>query len=267
MTVAASAAELRAERARLDEKTGRPPQRLAFADFHTHTRHSRDSRLTEERLLRLAIQRGLTHICVTDHNTTDGATAVRDRARALGLDDHIMVICGEEVSTADGEMVGIFLERTIPRGLSGGGTADEIHAQGGLVSIPHPYDPFRVHHMTEGPMRALAELGKIDAVEVFNSRVTFQRHNVAAAEFAATYGIPGIACSDSHSAIEVAMSFNALPAFDTAAELKAALADNDWHGGRSTVLIHLTTRYAVLRNRLDRWRGRRSGLASAGADR
>lgn len=266
MTAAASAAELPAARAKLSEDTGAPPPKLAFADFHAHTRFSRDSRLTEDALLHAAVQRGLTHICVTDHNTVDGAIAVRDRAREMGLDDRITVIVGEEVSTADGEMIGIFLERTIPRGLSANATADEIHAQGGLVSIPHPYDPFRVHHMTEGPMRTLAEQAKIDAIEIFNSRVTFQRHNLAAAEFAARYGIPGIACSDSHSALEVAMSFNALPAFTTAAELRAALSENDWHGSRSTVLIHLTTRWAVLRNRLDRWRSR-DRRASTAADR
>ena len=107
----------------------------------------------------------------------------------------------------------------------------------------------------------LAEAGKIDAIEVFNSRVTFARHNEQAALLAARYGIPAIACSDSHSGLEVAMSFNALPAFATADELRAALRENEWHGSRSTALIHLSTRWAVwskaARRRLARARGRR----------
>ena len=94
----------------------------------------------------------------------------------------------------------------------------------------------------------LADAGKIDMVEVFNSRVTFQRHNQEAADFAAEYEIPGIAASDSHSSFEIAMSFNALPVFDSAEELQAGLGENEWHGSRSTVLIHLTTRYAVWSN-------------------
>ena len=61
-------------------------------------------------------------------------------------------------------------------------------------------------------------------LEVFNSRVTLQRHNQEAAELAARYGIPGSPARDSHSAFEVAMSFNALPAFETADELRAAPA-------------------------------------------
>jgi len=233
------------------EATGKGPERaLAFADFHIHTRTSRDSVLTEEKFARTAVERGLTHVAVTNHNNVEGAVAVRDAVVRLGLDDRLTVILGEEVSSSDGEIVGIFLSETIPPGLSADATADAIHAQGGLVSIPHPYDPFRASHIREEPLLRLAEAGKIDMIEVFNSRVTFQRHNQQAAELAARYGLPAIAASDSHSAIEVAMSFNALPAFSTAAELLTALGDNEWHGSRSTVLIHLTTRYAVLRNKL-----------------
>ena len=67
------------------------------------------------------------------------------------------------------------------------------------------------------------------------------------------------------------MAFNAMPHFETADELKAFLPDNDWHASRSTVLIHLTTRWAVWKNMFDAWRGRRTatgpilGLRAAGA--
>jgi predicted metal-dependent phosphoesterase TrpH len=243
------------------ERTGQASRALAFADFHIHTRFSRDSILGEERFIRLALQRGLTHVAVTNHNNVEGALAVRDKVRELGLEDELTVILGEEVSTADGEVVGIFLERTIPRGLSADETADAIHAQGGLVSIPHPYDPFRQSHIKEPPLLALLEAGKVDMIEVFNSRVTLQRHNLAAAELAVRYGVPGIAASDSHSSFEIAMSFNALPAFTTADELRAALPANEWQGSRSTVLIHLTTRWAVWSNIVRRWLGRETAAA------
>ncbi len=256
MTSAASATDLRAAPR---ERTGSPPpERTVFADFHIHTRFSRDSILGEERFIRAALDRGLTHVAVTNHNNVEGAVAMRDKVRDLGLGDRLTVILGEEVSTSDGEVVGLFLTRTIPRGLTADETADAIHAQGGLVSIPHPFDPLRGSHIREAPLIALAEAGKIDMVEIFNSRVVFQRHNQEAAEFAARYGIPGIAASDSHSRFEVAMSFNALPPFDDAAGLRAVLAQNDWHGTRSTVFIHLTTRWAVWRNMFDAWRGKRT---------
>ena len=258
MTVMASAGALRAALRQQREATGPPPARRAFADFHCHTRFSRDSILREETFIRKAIERGLTHVCVTNHNNVEGAIAVRDKVAELGLQDQLTVILGEEVSTSDGEVVGIFLTHTIPRGLSANETADEIHRQGGLVSIPHPFDPFRASHIREGPLRNLAEMGKIDAVEVFNSRITIPRHNEEAAEFAAHHGIPGIACSDSHSAFEVAMCFNSLPPFGSAGELKAGLPENEWHGSRSSVFIHLTTRFAVWKNTFDAWRGKRT---------
>ena len=258
MTIAASATELRAALKEERTTTGKRPTDKAFADFHIHTRFSRDSILTEEKFIAMAIERGLTHVAITNHNNVEGAIAVRDKVADLGLTDKLTVIPGEEVSTADGEVVGIFLTKTIPRGLSANETADEIHRQGGLVSIPHPFDPFRGSHIKEGPLRNLAEVGKIDMVEVFNCRVTLQRHNQEAAEFAHRYGIPGIAASDSHSSFEVAMAFNALPGFETAEELKAGLPENDWHASRSSVFIHATTRWAVWKNMFDAWRGKRT---------
>lgn len=256
MTAAAPAAS--ASRQGIDVQPGAAASQraLAFADFHVHTRYSRDSLLSEDRFIRLALERGLTHVAITNHNNVEGAEAVRERVAALGLDDRLHVILGEEVSSADGEIVGIYLTRTIPRALSAEETADAIHAQGGLVSIPHPYDPFRRSHIREESLLRLAEAGKIDVIEVFNSRVTFARHNEQAAELAARFGIPGIACSDAHSGLEVAMSFNALPAFATADELRAALRENEWHGNRSTKLIHLTTRWAVWSKAVRRRLGR-----------
>ena len=258
MTVAASAGALRAALKEERETTGKPPTQRAFADFHIHTRFSRDSILTEEKLIKVAVERGLTHVAITNHNNVEGAIAVRDKVAELGLSDQLIVIPGEEVSTADGEVVGIFLTKTIPRGLSANETADEIHRQGGLVSVPHPFDPFRGSHIKEGPLRNLADVGKIDMLEVFNCRVTLQRHNEEAAEFAKRYGIPGIAASDSHSSFEIAMAFNAMPAFSNADELRASLQENEWHASRSSVFIHATTRWAVWKNMFDSWRGKRT---------
>jgi predicted metal-dependent phosphoesterase TrpH len=260
-STATAVARIREAEEEAKEKTGTPKSRLAFADFHIHTRFSRDSILSEDKFIRVAMERGLTHVTITNHNNVEGAIAVRDRVAELGLDDRLKVILGEEISTCEGEVVGIFLTRTIPRGLTAEETADEIHAQGGLVSIPHPFDPFRQSRIQRDPLVALAEAGKIDAVEIFNSRVTLQRHNQEAAEFAARYQIPGIAASDSHSSFEIGMSFNAMPEFGTADELRGALLENDWHGSRSTVFIHLTTRWAVWSNIVGRWMGKETAAS------
>jgi predicted metal-dependent phosphoesterase TrpH len=194
-------------------------------------------------------------VAVTDHNTVEGSVAVRAKAAEMGVDDRLTVIGAEEVSSADGEIVGLFIGETIPRGLTAEATADAIREQGGLVSVPHPYDPFRRSHITPDALERLAASGRIDLIEVFNSRVTFSRHNQEAADFAARHRIPGVACSDSHTPMEVSMSFNALPAFATAAELKAALVENEWHGSRTTKLVHLGTRWAAA----SKWVARQMG--------
>jgi predicted metal-dependent phosphoesterase TrpH len=237
------------------ERTGGDGRTLAFADFHCHTRHSPDSRLEEDRFITLALERGLTHVAVTDHNTIDGSAAVRAAAADMGVAGRLEVILAEEVSSADGEIVALFISETIPRDQPAEVTADAIREQGGLVSVPHPFDPFRRSHITADALGRLATSNRIDLIEVFNSRVTFSRHNQEAADFATRHGIPGVACSDSHTGMEVAMSFNALPAFRTADELRTALADNEWHGSRTTKLAHLGTRWAVA----SKWVGRQTG--------
>jgi hypothetical protein len=121
MTITASATALRAELRRERTAAAGEPTKLAFVDFHIHTRFSRDSILTEERFIRLAIERGLTHAVITNHNNVEGAIAVRDKVAELGLEDRLTIVLGEEVSTTDGEVVGVFLQKTIPRGERDGG--------------------------------------------------------------------------------------------------------------------------------------------------
>ena len=109
---------------------------MTRADFHIHTEHSPDSTLPVRSLVRRCQAKGLGLIAVTDHNSLDGALEAREVA-------DFPVIVGEEVTTADGELTGLFLTEPIPRGLSALETARRIKGQGGLVSIPHPFDVFR----------------------------------------------------------------------------------------------------------------------------
>ena len=98
MTIAATATELRTQLRDERAATGKPASRKAFADFHIHTRFSRDSILSEETFIEKAIERGLTHVAITNHNNVEGAIAVRDKVAELGLADKLTVILGEEVS-------------------------------------------------------------------------------------------------------------------------------------------------------------------------
>jgi glycosyltransferase involved in cell wall biosynthesis len=168
---------------------GRP---LIDVDLHMHTDHSSDCATPVEVLLASARDAGLGAIAITDHNEISGALD----ARAKGAEFGVKVIVAEEVKTADqGEVIGLFLEEKIPRGMTLDETIAAIRAQGGLVYVPHPFD--RLHSVPDYE-HLLAVVEDVDALEVFNSRVAITAFNEEAVRFAAKYRIVGGAGSDAH---------------------------------------------------------------------
>jgi glycosyltransferase involved in cell wall biosynthesis len=195
---------------------GRP---LIDVDLHMHTDHSPDCATPVEVLLATAIEQGLGAIAITDHNEVSGALAAA--AIAVG----IKVIVAEEVKTASqGEVIGLFLERKIPRGLSLAETVAEIKAQGGLVYVPHPFD--RMHSVPDYE-HLLTILDDVDAIEVFNPRVAIGSFNEEAANFAAKYRIIAGAGSDSHVAAGLGSVRIRMRDFDGPTEFLESLRDAD----------------------------------------
>jgi predicted metal-dependent phosphoesterase TrpH len=167
-------------------------------DLHMHTDHSHDCATPVEVLLASAREQGLGAIAVTDHNEVSGALEARELADGFGPHPPVKVVVGEEVKTASqGEVIGLFIEERIPRGLSLAETVAEIKRQGGLVYVPHPFD--RMHSVPDYE-HLLGVLEDLDAIEVFNPRVAIGAFNEEAARFAAKYRIPAGAGSDSHVA-------------------------------------------------------------------
>jgi hypothetical protein len=165
-------------------------RRLIDVDLHMHTDHSYDCATPVEVLLAQARSRGLGAIAITDHNEISGALEARAKA------DGIKVIVAEEVKTADqGEVIGLFIEKKIPRGMTLEKTIAEIKRQGGLVYVPHPFD--RLHSVPDYE-HLLGVLENVDAIEVFNPRVAISEFNEEAVRFAAKYRIPAGAGSDAH---------------------------------------------------------------------
>jgi predicted metal-dependent phosphoesterase TrpH len=171
---------------------------LIDVDLHMHTDHSGDCETPVEVLLATAKEVGLGAIAVTDHNEISGALEAREKANESGAHPPLKVIVGEEVKTAEqGEVIGLFIEEKIPRGMTMAETVAEIKRQGGLVYVPHPFD--RMHAVPD--YEHLPEiLDEIDAIEVFNPRVAIGAFNEEAVRFAAKYRIVAGAGSDSHVA-------------------------------------------------------------------
>ena len=162
------------------------------ADLHMHTSHSHDCSIEAAALLDHAQAEGLGAIAVTDHNVFSGAHEAAELARGRDL----IVIPGEEVKTDhDGEVIGLFLEREIPRGMSFAETVAAIREQEGVVYVPHPFDRM---HAIPAPATLHRHLADIDVLEVYNARLLFDAYNDEALRFASKYGLLAGAGSDAH---------------------------------------------------------------------
>ena len=203
---------------------------LIDVDLHMHTDHSHDCATPVEVLLATAHAQGLGAIAVTDHNEISGALAAREQAEAAG----VKVIVGEEVKTAgQGEVIGLFIEEKIPRGLTLAETVAEIKRQGGLVYVPHPFD--RMHSVPDYE-HLLTILDDVDAIEVFNPRVAIGAFNEEAERFAAKYRIVAGAGSDSHVAQGLGSARIRMRDFDGPREFLQSLRDAEIVSGRSSLL-------------------------------
>jgi predicted metal-dependent phosphoesterase TrpH len=195
---------------------------LIEVDLHMHTDHSGDCATTVDTLIHTARDRGLGAIAITDHNEVSGALEARRLAEELG---DIKVIVAEEVKTAEqGEVIGLFLEEKIPKGLTMAETIAEIRRQGGLVYVPHPFDRF---HSVPDYEHLLDIVEEIDILEVFNPRVALTSFNEEAVRFAAKYRIVSGAGSDSHVAQGLGSVRQRIHDFDGPAEFLEAMRGAD----------------------------------------
>ncbi len=234
----------------------------AFVDLHCHTRASFDSLSSPAAVARLAAERGLTHLAITDHHRLDGALEAR-AAAPPGL----TVIVGEEIRTRAGDLIALFVERPVPPGLSAVEAIEAVREQGGLVGIPHPYDRFRGSLGRDAAIASLAPL--VDWVEGHNARLV-GRGNERAAEFGLQNGLPRVAVSDAHTLVEVGVAYTILAGDpSTAAGLLGALAAApEIVPGRASYVARLVTPVAKVVQRM-RGNGRvhpDDGLPRAAAD-
>ena len=220
-------------------------------DMHTHTEYSPDSRTPVKRQAAAIKAAGLDVVCATDHNTIEGALRLRELA------DGFRVVVGEEVSTRDGDMIGLFLEKAVPRDLSAEETIARIHDQGGLVSVPHPFSRNRLFHLRRA---ALDRVWKdIDCIEIFNAREAFTQDNLRAAAFAREKNIPGAVGSDAHRASEIGRAWVEVEEFKGREDFIAALREGSMIGKLTGNYIHVLTRLDVMR----KWWTRRRAKTGA----
>lgn len=165
-------------------------------DLHNHTRWSFDCSMDPAKVVRVAKARGLDAIAITDHDEIEGA---REAERA-GRGD-ILVIIGEEIDTAAGDVLGLFLSEKIVEHdpLE---AIRAIHDQGGLAVLAHPFT--KTTSVDDPVARAL------DGCEGYNARHSEPRTYEGSegeprvASFAKTYDLSLTAGSDAHFYRELA---------------------------------------------------------------
>lgn len=171
-------------------------------DLHTHSELSYDGVMKLEDYKKILDQGLLDYVAVTDHNEIDNALRFRDK-----IGDQIIV--GEEIKTDAGDMIGLFVEKKIPKGTNFIKAAEMIKEQGGLVYIPHPFDRMRSGIKVD---RLVQILPFIDIIEGFNARYIMPGGNVRAATFGIKNSKAIAAGSDSHSYKEIGNTYNIVDA-------------------------------------------------------
>lgn len=144
--------------------------RLGRADPHCHTVAS-DGMATPAELVKGALRRGLSLIAITDHDTMASVAEVVARGEEAG----VAVVPGQEITTrwpAQTHLLGWFLDRPIPIGLSLSDSVDAVHAQGGLAVIPHPFMPTYFASCQPGMLERLIETHRLDGIELIHTAPT-----------------------------------------------------------------------------------------------
>ena len=235
----------------LEEEEEAAPAMMKI-DLHCHSEASADCVTPIERFPERCQERGIAVQAITDHNEIWGAQKLQALVEENG--HPLRVIVGEEVSTAEGEIIGLFLKEKIEAGLAPEETVARIQEQGGLVLLPHGFDPLKRFRLKDEARARIRD--KIQIVETFNARISRPTWNRAAVTWAEEHGCLMSAGSDSHTLADIGEAWVEVPArpINIPADLLLAL-----DGGVPVgIWTHPVLAYAyklldALRNRVRSW--------------
>ena len=181
-------------------------------DLHCHSEVSPDCSTPLALFPARCRERGVWIQALTDHNEIWGAQKLqeiveKERIRKGGLS--LTIIVGEEVSTTNGEIIGLFLKEKVPAGMSPKETVTAIKEQSGLVCLPHGFDPLKRWRLQPAALETVAD--EIDIVETFNARISQLRWNQAAVDWSKLHGLPMSAGSDAHTLADIGSAWVEVP--------------------------------------------------------
>lgn len=189
---------------------GPVPPGLMRMDLHCHSEASHDGLTPIASFEARCLARGISVQAITDHNEVWGAQKLCAMIEARPGGSALTVIVGEEVTTREGEIVGLFLTDKIERGLTPEETVRRIKGQGGLVLLPHGFDPLKRARLTPQALERIAD--EVDIVEAFNARISRPTWNRAAAAWADERNLPKSSGSDAHILADIGDAWVESPA-------------------------------------------------------
>lgn len=172
-------------------------------DLHCHSEASPDCGTPLELIPDRCVEQGVRVQAITDHNRIWGAMQIKEIVAERAQDGGypLNIIIGEEITTTEGELIGLFLEEPVAAGLTPEETVASINDQGGLVLLPHGFDPLKRWRLRADARIRVAD--EIDIVETFNARISRRKWNRAAVEWAIRHDLPMSAGSDAHTLADI----------------------------------------------------------------
>ncbi len=192
---------------------------MGTADLHMHSVHSDGTATVGAILHHASACTGLDVIAITDHDTLQGALLACEMAPQFRVE----VIPGIEISTQEGHLLALFVDKPIPSGLSYVETAERVRTLGGLPFAPHPAGAL-VSSIGAARLRRIAAShpGLLAGVEAANGSLPLSWENTQAEELRWQLKLAGIGNSDAHLLDQIGCARTAF-AGSTARDLRAAL--------------------------------------------
>ena len=175
-------------------------ERLGKADVHIHSIASDGTASAAQILDYAENQTDLDLIAIADHERIEAAVECQRLARERG--SRVEGIVAEEVTTRSGHLLGVFLQARLKRNQRLETTVAEIHEQGGLAIVPHPFSAFTLGMRKNAIMRVHLSTDPLvywDALEGYNPSTAGRYGRAATARIAADLGLPLVGNSDAHT--------------------------------------------------------------------
>jgi predicted metal-dependent phosphoesterase TrpH len=194
------------------------------ADLHIHTTYGDGMAGVQEILDYVEERTDLSVIAITEHDRLDAALDARERwASGRYRFDFIV---GEEVTTIEGHLIALFVERPVASLRPLRETLAEVHRQGGLCVIPHPMSWLTRSVGQRVIERIISEDVpgvSFDGIETVNlgpaGRVTMRK---ASSLNGARYRLADIGGSDAHFLQAIGSAYTEFPG-TTAEDLRRAI--------------------------------------------